>query len=185
MPVVIDAGCSYEADFSLLMIKKYGAKAYAIDPTRKHATCLERLAENHSGRFVFLPLAVAASDGILTFHESKSNESGSLMNDHKNMREGEITSYQVKAVTLPTLLSTIGEKKIDILKLDIEGAEYDLLKSVTKDDLQPFVQIFIEFHHHAIPRYSVEETKRLEKKICGYGFSSFSLDDHNYLFWRN
>ncbi|MDD9985764.1 MAG: hypothetical protein OXQ31_05805 [Spirochaetaceae bacterium] len=31
--IVIDVGCSYEAEFSVAMIERYGARAIAVDPT--------------------------------------------------------------------------------------------------------------------------------------------------------
>ncbi|MBW7835265.1 MAG: FkbM family methyltransferase [Sphingomonadales bacterium] len=183
--VVIDAGCSYEADFSRMMIERYGVKAYAIDPTMKHRHALEKFEKENSNHFIFLPFAISAEDGVLTFHESRTNESGSLMNDHKNVRDDEIISYEVRAMTLNSLLKHIGVANVDILKLDVEGAEYRLLDRVDRADLTPFKQIFIEFHHHAVPRYSEADTKRIVDRICSFGFNKFSLDDHNYLLWQN
>ena len=83
--VVIDAGCSYEADFSVYMMNRHGVRAFGVDPTRKHREALRILESKYPGRFVHLPCAIAAADGTLTFHESRTNESGSLMKDHVNV----------------------------------------------------------------------------------------------------
>lgn len=71
-----------------------------------------------------------------------------------------------------------------MLKLDIEGSEYELLENISSNELLPFGQIFVEFHHHAVQRYCEADTICLVNKICGFGFRVFSLDDHNYLFVR-
>ena len=157
--LVIDAGCSYEADFSLFMIERYGVKAYGVDPTRKHKPALETLEESHKDHFFYLPLAICAQNGSLIFHESRIHESGSIFNDHTNMLRDETISYEVEAVTPATLLERIGVEKIDLLKLDLEGAEFDLLAQVQKEDLLPFRQIFVEFHHHAIRHFSENRHK--------------------------
>jgi len=180
--VIIDAGCSYEADFSMHMINEYQLKVYAVDPTLKHRKALRILEEKHKGRFIHLPFAITAEDGALTFYESKVNESGSILADHINVRMDETTSYEVKAISLKSLLNYIGVKQIDILKLDIEGVEYDLVSRISREELLPFKQIFIEFHHHAVTKFSEVDTKRIVERVCGFGFKSFSVDDHNYLF---
>ena len=61
--IVVDAGCSYQADFSLIMIDRHGAKSFAIDPTRKHRPSLEALEARYSDKFIHLPIAIGPSDG--------------------------------------------------------------------------------------------------------------------------
>lgn len=184
-PVVIDAGCSYQADFSLYMIRQHGAKAYGVDPTHKHQPALKALEEKLRGSFHHIPVAISGSDGSLTFYESKSNESGSLMTEHVNVRTDETISYEVEALTLKSLLARIGLKGADILKLDLEGAEYELLHALERSDLLPFNQVFVEFHHHAIGGLQEADTWKLVDRICSFGFQSASLDDHNFLFLRS
>lgn len=180
--IVIDAGCGYEADFSLYMIKHHGVKAYGVDPTLKHRKALKVLEDKYKGHFVHLPFAISVVEGTLTFHESRVNESGSILEDHINVRQDETISYEVKAVNIKSLIDHIGTDQIDILKLDLEGAEYDLLNAINEEDVLRCKQIFVEFHHHAVSCYDETDTQRIVEKICSYGFNSFSLDDHNYLF---
>lgn len=182
--VVIDGGCSYEADFSVSLMRKHGVRAFGVDPTRKHREALRRLESQYPGRFVHVPCAIAAADGVLTFHESRVNESGSLLNDHVNVLQDETTSYDVEAVTLRSLLARLGVETVDMLKLDLEGAEYELFAGMTPAELQPFKQVFVEFHHHAVGHFGEADTRRIVALICSFGFREFSLDDHNYLFCR-
>ena len=182
--VVIDAGCSYEADFSVGLMRRHGVKAFGVDPTRKHRGALRLLEEKYPGRFFHVPCAIAAVDGVLTFHESQTNESGSLLKDHVNVIQDETTSYEVEAVTLGSLLKRIGVETVDLLKLDLEGAEYELFAGMKTEQLQPFKQLFVEFHHHAISHFSESDTRTIVNLISGFGFNAFSLDDHNYLFYR-
>jgi FkbM family methyltransferase len=182
---IVDVGCGYDADFSISMINLYGAKAYAVDPTRKHQSGLEELERRNIGRLKYLPYAVTAVDRDLVFYESVSNESGSIRNDHINVSAGETTSYSVKGVTLRSLIEDVGLEKVDLLKLDIEGAEYELLDNVDGCDLEPFSQIFIEFHHHAVPKFTIADNFKAVEKLRGFGFQSFSVDDHNFIFFRN
>ena len=110
--------------------------------------------------------------------------SGSLFTDHVNIVHDETTSYDVEAVTLGTLLKRVGVETVDLLKLDLEGAEYELFERMTAEELRPFKQLFVEFHHHAVSHFGDADTRRLVGRISGFGFRAFSVDDHNYLFYR-
>jgi FkbM family methyltransferase len=180
--IIGDVGCGQDADFAVAMINTYGVKAYVIDPTRKHQEALSKLVAAHRGRLIHLPFALSAKEGVLTFHESKSNESGSLYSEHVNAVNDETIIYDVKAINLRSLVELIGVPEIDMLKLDLEGAEYSLLSEATKEDLSPFKQIFVEFHHHAVPIFTTDNTFHTVKKMIEFGFDSYSLDDHNFLF---
>lgn len=182
---VIDVGCGYEAELSVYLISRYGLKAFGVDPTRKHRKLLHHLEQQLQGKFKHIRLAITSSEGEITFHETQDNKSGSILTDHKNIISDRIMSYKVKTTTISGLLNYLGLKTVDFLKLDLEGAEYDLLHDVSEDDLKAFRQIYIEFHHHSIKRYSSKDTNMIVSSICKKGFKSFSLDDHNYLFYRN
>ncbi len=181
---VIDVGCGSVAEFSTNMIERYDAKCIAVDPTLKHRPALSDLAKKYEDRFIHVPFAICASNGTLTFFQSNVNESGSIMTDHANVVRDEGTSYEVRGITPISLLNYLELDSVDILKLDIEGAEYELLQNLQKNELLPFEQIFVEFHHHAVQRYTEMDTQNIVDNICRFGFENYSLDNHNYLFRR-
>lgn len=181
--VVADVGCGHEAEFSRYMVLKYGLKAYGVDPTRKHAPALGEMVKELDGKFIHLPLAVSAANGSLTFHESKENESGSILQKHINVQQDTVSSYEVETVTPRELVRRMGVEQVEFIKLDLEGAEFDLLSSVSADDLAPFQQIFIEFHDHCT-EYTRKDARRIVKRIKGMGYRAISLDLHNYLFLK-
>lgn len=183
LSVIIDVGCGHEAEFSKLMIEKYNLNAFGIDPTKKHAPSLKVLEEITKGKFQHLAVAVTKKVGFITFYESRQNESGSILIDHINIQNDEITKYNVESVRLSELVRRIGITHVDFIKLDLEGAEYDLLDKISDEDIKPFKQIFIEFHHHCT-NHSTQETRLLVQNICSKGFQVFTLDHHNYLFYK-
>lgn len=183
-PIIIDVGCAADPDFSLHMMNKFGFSSVGIDPTRKHFSSLKKIEEESGGKFRHLPLAVADKSAELTFNESVKNDSGSLMDSHTNVTNDETIQYTVKAVTISDLMKELNVEEIDYLKLDLEGIEYSLLEKISKEDLLLCKQIFIEFHHHCIDEYQIKDTLRLVKRIEGFGFKYYSVDNHNYLFVR-
>lgn len=182
--IIIDAGCSYEAELSKYMIEKYGVLAYGVDPTRKHSAALRKFESDSNGKFFYKQVAVGSTDTNLTFYESLDNESGSMLSNHVNVISDRTTSYDVRCISLPSLLKEFKIDKIDLLKLDLEGAEYELIENIVKSDLKNISQLFIEFHHHAIEKFNYKSTTACVNRIENFGYKSYTTDDHNYLFIR-
>lgn len=183
--VVIDVGCGFDADFSMYVIKNYHIKAIGIDPTLKHKEGLEKLVKEKGGKFVHEAIAISKENGKIIFNESEENVSGSILKEHKNIKDNKIKTYEVESINLASLPKYLGLPKIEYIKLDIEGAEYDLIENIKKEDLEKYSQIFIEFHHHALPQYSRQDTFDRVRKLESFGFKSFSFDNHNFLFYNN
>jgi FkbM family methyltransferase len=182
--IIIDVGCGFQAEFSCALIDKYKVKAYAVDPTLKHKTYLNVLEEKYRGNFIHVQTAVSKTSGKISFYETLDNESGSILSGHKNIIHDTIRTYEVDSVNLVSLLERLNLKEVDLLKLDLEGAEFDLLKNILKEDLEPYKQIFVEFHHLTVKEYSKNDTKKIVKRIKTFGFKCFSLDHESYLFYK-
>lgn len=182
--VIIDAGCGFQADFSCALIKDYNLHAFGIDPTLKHKPFLAELEIKNNGKFKHVPVAITKNNGKITFNETLDNESGSILAEHKNILHDSIRTYEVESMNLLSLIDHLKLKEVDLLKLDLEGAEFELLNSISKEELLPFKQIFIEFHHLAVKSYSKKDTNRIVSRIKSFGFNSFTLDRINYLFYK-
>jgi len=183
--IIVDVGCGFEADFSRFMMQRFGAQCFGIDPTEKHKSALMQLAAQSAGRFVYLQNAVSSTNGELQFFEIENMESGSLLIDHINIMKDVTKSYLVRSVTLREIPHLIDHEKIDLIKLDIEGAEYDLFENVTIEDLKAYSQIYIEFHHNSVKSRSLRDTEKVIRILRENNFNVFSMDDLNYLFFRD
>ncbi len=181
---IVDVGCGYDADFSFYMIKHYGLHAIGIDPTLKHQKSLAELSKKSDKKFSHQMWAVSNFAGKIKFNESVASVSGSIMKEHINIRDKKTVEYEVESVTLKELPAKLNLTKIKYLKLDIEGAEYELIKNLKQSDLEKYDEIFIEFHHHALPQYSKQDTLAMVTKIKNFGFRAFTLDNHDFLFYR-
>jgi len=182
--VIVDVGCGFEADFSRSLIKRYNLKSFGIDPTRKHQTALREYEQQSHGSFKYFNFAVSSVEGKITFRESTENESGSILPDHINILKDNVSEYIVQSITLKQIPLIVGVNNIDLLKLDIEGVEYELFNQIEKEDLAPYTQIFIEFHHRSIQRYTRKNTRQVIHLICSKGYKMITLDSDNYLFYR-
>ena len=87
-------------------------------------------------------------------------------------------STQQKAITvqvrrLSTIMKELGHQHVDILKMDVEGAEYEVIDDIDASNIRP-QQILIEFHHR-FPNVGVAKSKRAIARIRGMGYRLFSV----------
>jgi FkbM family methyltransferase len=162
--VVYDVGVGEDLSFAESLVRRYGLRVWAFDPTPKSVRWFAGRA--HSPEIVFRPWGIAAVDGKATLHfpDRTGDVSGSLVNDRTH--RGVTVLVQVKRVA--SLMAAFGHSKVDILKLDIEGAEYPVLRDILESRLH-IDQILVEFH----PSVGVARFEQARAAIR-------ALNDHRY-----
>ena len=77
---------------------------------------------------------------------------------------------------LQTIMKMLGHDRIDVLKMDIEGAELPVIDSLSK--LRPQIaQLLVEFHHRVGVATEVEATRRAIQQLEEMGFRLFHNSD--------
>jgi FkbM family methyltransferase len=180
--MVLDCGLGNNADFSDAIIERFGARCHGVDPTRRHQTSLAAVASRHADHLSICPVALAGISGSATFYEAVDQISGSLFGEHVNAKSA--VSYTVRCFTFDDLMDELGLARVDLLKLDIEGAEYEVLASIGDEKLASIGQIVVEFHHHCVSRFLETHTRIMVSRLKRLGFQSYSVDGINYLFFR-
>ena len=128
--VIIDGGAN-NGVFSFHFSKKYQNEIYAFEPSPKLGAIIE---QNLKGGNVFLePMAIGSETGEISFYNDPlSDQTGSTIEKnvtlfaHSNQR---IEKTIVNSITLKDFKESKGIEKIGLLKLDIQGKEYDVLNS--------------------------------------------------------
>lgn len=81
--------------------------------------------------------------------------------------------HEIECISLHKIMEENAIDYIDILKIDIEGSEYELLESLEKDVFDKIEQITVEFHDFIDPNLKTS-TEKLLSKIESFGFSRMS-----------
>ena len=169
--VVMDMG-AYRGGFSRYMTARYGCLAYAIEAS---AELFSSMTETSSIRKY--NYAIAGNDGFTNFYQSSLETAGNIMGPKSNSN-----GYTVEVETrkLSTFVQEVGLKEIDLLKIDIEGAEQLLFDTAEDKDIAMAKQITIEFHDSIrIPNISTEQVRKIIKKIHAAGFWGIALGAKN------
>ena len=99
-----------------------------------------------------MPCAISNKDEKLHFALPKSEGwvSGScanVKNDERNLDFNNMIEVDARAVS--SIMKELQHKKIDLLKLDIEGSEFDVLEDILNSDID-VMQMCIDFHDHML-----------------------------------
>lgn len=145
--VILDVGANIGA-FTLYAASLFpDAKIFSFEPELNNFETLKKnVALNNLRTVTALNEAVSSCDGsaTLTF-DRQDNASHSLEASSRD-----VGTQEIKTVTLQTIMERYGLRKIDLLKLDIEGTEYEVLMG-DRSALERIDRIFLEVHEH--PKY--------------------------------
>ncbi len=104
-------------------------------------------------------VAVGGEDGEAWFNVSLNPEGSSLLDlPERSVYDATLDRrIKVRSISLSTLLSTVSPRPIDVLKMDIEGAEIAALASVSDEMLGNIGQLTIEFHDDPTFGFGLED----------------------------
>ncbi|MEM4497860.1 MAG: FkbM family methyltransferase [Nitrososphaerota archaeon] len=145
---IVDAG-AYLGAYTMWSARRVepGGEVVALEPHPKSRELLQRTIMLNGLRNVrVLPYALSIHDGRGKLYSPRYRALASLRREHAEYFCGEVVEeHEVECVSLRTLLGMLGSREIDLLKLDIEGLEYDVLRSST-DVLGRVKRIAVEVH---------------------------------------
>ena len=110
--------------------------------------------------------AIAATDGTVTFHVAADSLASSIQALAPELVKEVIT---VKAVSVGSLLEETGVTSVDLMKVDIEGAEREVLDTVSDAILRTTTQLSIEFHDFCNLMTS-DDVARARRRLTALGF---------------
>jgi FkbM family methyltransferase len=117
-----------------------GCTVRTCDPTPRAIDFVAREGPDDP-RFTFAPFALWTEDRVLRFYEPKDSSHVSYSAVNIQRTDGFI---EVEARSLESLLRHFEDDRCDVLKLDIEGAEMDVLPSISRAVSPPNV-LCVEF----------------------------------------
>jgi FkbM family methyltransferase len=174
--VVVDAG-AHHGEFSAEIIRRFGCRCHLVEAN-------PRLVETLivAGAESITPAALDARDGRGMLHVSENPEATGLFD-----AGFATTSVEVETISLATLMQRLDIAKIDILKLDIEGAEFDLIASTPNQILQRIDQIAVEFHDFkpAFRGRGLFENARARLQSMGFDCCNMAFRTHGDVLFLN
>jgi FkbM family methyltransferase len=144
--IVYSGGVGNDIGLDVLLIDDYGAQVHAFDPTPSVKAWVQSLKLPEG--FTFYPIGMGGDDGTITLYP-RVRRNGKL-SDTMYTLVAEAASRDfgvaVQVKNLPGIMAMLGHSVVDVLKIDVEGAEYDVLDNLLTTEHRP-AQLLVEFHH--------------------------------------
>jgi FkbM family methyltransferase len=188
-PLLVDCGLGQDISFDRAFLSRFGGTVIGIEANPASlAWCAER---SPPGMHLRDAAFWTRAGETLDFHLPRPPErlpkgadgvSGSLLASHEYVAGGQ--TRRVATTSLEEVLADAGREDCDVLKLDIEGAEYAVLEDlVARGLLGKCRQLLVEFHH-GVTEHAPAQTERALEAILAAGFRLAHVEGRNHSFFR-
>lgn len=162
--IVFDIGANVGV-FSLFASVIKNVQVYSFEPHPKNfEILLNNVTQNNIENVKCFDFAIGLNN------EQRFLIEGNIAGGHKFLydKESDISEglLKVKTVTLLTIMEELDIDKIDFLKLDCEGAEGEIIKSLGAEGLSRVNKLAIEFHDN----HSILNHEEILKVLNNAGF---------------
>lgn len=160
-------GAGEDISFDVSLAKNYGSKVFIFDPTPRaieHFDELKKLTEkgekmpiNNSNKefyhldssdltkIKFFEFGIWDKEEIIRFYapQNPAHVSYSILNLQKTNK-----FFEAKVKPISSIMQSLNHKKISLLKLNVEGAEYNIINSIVNEniDIDIFCIVFDELN---------------------------------------
>ncbi len=159
-------GAGGDVSFDLELIRRFDARVRSFDPIQQFVD-LAASELRDEPRFTVLRAAVTRRDGPIQMQRTHHPGARAVSS------EGLFDTHEWETFpgrSLPSLMAEYGDRQIDLLKMDIEGAEYDLLASLDLPALGVKV-LAVCLHHNR----SVRQARELIAHLAQQGYEAVAL----------
>jgi FkbM family methyltransferase len=183
-------GAGEDISFELELIREFGCEVYTFDPTPRATQHIAELYENTTknlpsringsdtlkyevnreglAHLHFLPYGVWSENQTMKFYSpvDPTHVSHSILNLQRTDHY-----FEAECRTVGTIMESLGHKDLSLLKLDVEGAEHKVIRSLLDEGIRPTI-LCVEFDEGVVSpdedyMSSILDTvSRL--KQCGY-----------------
>ena len=177
------AGVGEDITFDLGIIGQCNCEVFAFDPTPRAKVHVEKHAQDVP-KFHFCAVGVWDEDAMMKFYvpANPAHVSHSVLNLQKTE-----AYFEAQCKRLSTIMQDNGHARIDLLKLDIEGAEYKVIDSILHDRLD-IGMICVEYDegYNSLDDQYFTRIKQSVASLLDAGYAMAAVEPRcNYTFIRN
>ena len=163
---VVDLG-AHKGEFSSEVVRQWGCECIAVEPV---LSLCEQIPSN--ARIKVVHGAVADADQPTLLYTNQNPEANSLVPGFEGAHAVPIT---VPGITWQGLVKQFDIHEVALLKVDIEGAEIQLLNGMSTAELARIGQISVEFHDFMRACTTADVEKAISRLArCGFWAIRFS-----------
>lgn len=157
--------------WDLEMIRRFGVTVHAFDPTPASIDWVAR--QRVPPNFIFHDYGLSNFDGELEFHPPRRRGNTHFSQVRRGGMFGRSFPVLGQVRRLSSILRALGHQRIDLLKIDVEGSEFDAIPDLISSEIE-VDQLLIEIHYHFRSK-SMRKGLDLIEQIKTYGMRCFHV----------
>ena len=174
--IIVSGGVGRDISFEHRLHELHGCDIHLFDPSPTGIEFMKE-PENQAAHFHYYKQGLSGGNGNITFAPPDNPDEGSFRTP-ENPKNSDALEFE--CVTLSKFCADQGFNRIDLLKIDIEGFEYQVLEEALDADLL-IGQICVEYHNF-LQGHSTWETLKSISLLYRKGFRLVNKRGSEYLF---
>ena len=159
-PVVLDIGANAGYFATLISTCGLEPKIYCFEPVPANIEILQKnadfLSEGLNKPVVSVNQMAITKEGIDSITLNLKTTKDLTVSASAVTKEASDVTLEVKATSLPVLMQDEALSRIDILKMDCEGSEYDILYNASSENLASIGFVAMEVHELSTPKHNLK-----------------------------
>jgi FkbM family methyltransferase len=148
--VVLDIGAN-KGFFTLNALQKRASKVYSVEPVNHSYEQIKKLL-NDFPNVEAINKAIGETNGTISMFVDSDDSATNCVTTYGEMFGRESNKVDVESVNINTLIEQI-DSKINYMKVDCEGSEFELFKTITEQNLKNIDKLVIETHGDEIDTF--------------------------------
>ena len=173
--VVFDIGANIGL-WTAYILERGAKKVYSFEPNKLAISQLENNFKDNE-KVVIVPKGIYHEHTKIPFYVDEGN---SLISSVVN-GDNKVLAYEIDTLTIEDVLEQYNIDKIDLLKMDIEGAEFDIFDNVTVETMDKIDSLLIEYHDFYFPD-GTHKVDHLVLELENFGFHITRPSGVKYIF---
>jgi FkbM family methyltransferase len=173
--VVYSLGVGDSIDLDMDLIDHFSLTVHTFDPTPYSEEWITK--QERPTNLVFHPWAAAGEDGSLRLYRRinrRGKKSAVMWTAEGDAGDG-ADFIDAPAYTIRSMMEKLGHEQVDVLKIDVEGAKYEILDGLRAEDSLP-TQLLVEFHHR-FPGIGKQRTASSIEHLRKLGYQIFAISE--------
>jgi FkbM family methyltransferase len=164
--ICYSVGAGADISFDLALIERFDVRVQSVEPVEGYVR-QARAAAGAEPRFAAYRAAITAADGPVRMQHTHNPE-GHALSSANLFETNEFE--EVPGRTLASLARELGHPRIDLLKLDVEGGEYEVIPALDLEALQ-IKALAVQLHHNG----GVAAARGLIEHLDAHGFEPVAI----------
>jgi FkbM family methyltransferase len=174
--IVYSAGVGKDISFETELVERFGCRVELFDPSPTGVATAQAILPQ-SDRITFHAVAWAGKTGELVLGVPFNPAEGSFTVANTGSE-----SITVPCTRVSDWMKKQGHSRLDILKMDIEGSEYEVVQDILNNNLDIGL-LCCEFHHF-LPGYRRVDTLKALWGLHRRGYEILHKQRGDYTLWR-